>query len=381
MHAAIVGGRLQGLEACYLARKAGWRTLLIDKALHTPAYHICDRFLQLDMRRWKGGLPDLQGLDVIIPAVEDRQALEAVAAMGEALGIPCILDRKAYFVSSSKSRSYAMLQDVGVPIPQQWPECGFPVIIKPDGESGSKHVQIHGHMSQELKSKLDGGSWVAEEYIPGSLHSIEVIGVPGDYEAIQVTDLLLDQDLDCKRVLAPSRLDGWLTGRFREQALRIAEAVGLHGVMDVEAILHGDELITIEIDARLPSQTPTAVYWSSQCNILERFTSILLGEAREPLDMSRSRHVVYEHIHVRKGSLAFRGEGCIARAASLRLVVGFYGADEAITNAQASPDDWVATLIFAGSSFAEVQSKRSRCFGQIRDAFGLEPGVPSSVYV
>lgn len=381
MHAAIIGGRLQGLEACYLARKAGWRTLLIDKALHPPACRVCDRFLQLDIRDWKDRLPEVQCVDVIIPAVENPPALDAVAAMGERLGIPCILDRNAYFISSSKKRSYAVLQEIGVPVPQKWPECGFPVIIKPDGESGSKHVQVHGDMSQELKSKLAGEGWVAEKYLPGTLHSIEVIGVPGDYEAIQVTDLVLDPAFDCKRVVAPSQLDSRLSGRFREQALRIAEAVGLHGIMDVEAILHEGELITIEIDARLPSQTPTAVYWSSQCNILERFQSMLFGEERGPLNTSQYHDVIYEHIHVGKGSLAFRGEGCIAKAADLRLVRGFYGADEAITNAHASPADWVATLVFAGSSAAGVQRKRAQCYNKLKDAFDIEHGLPSGVYM
>ena len=36
MRIAVVGGRLQGTEAVYLAKKAGWRTLLLDKGRKPP---------------------------------------------------------------------------------------------------------------------------------------------------------------------------------------------------------------------------------------------------------------------------------------------------------------------------------------------------------
>ena len=34
---AVVGGKLQGVEAVYLAKKAGWKTLVIDKNPDVPA--------------------------------------------------------------------------------------------------------------------------------------------------------------------------------------------------------------------------------------------------------------------------------------------------------------------------------------------------------
>ena len=34
---AVIGGKLQGIEAVYLSKKAGWKTLLIDKAANVPA--------------------------------------------------------------------------------------------------------------------------------------------------------------------------------------------------------------------------------------------------------------------------------------------------------------------------------------------------------
>ncbi|MCP4451790.1 MAG: 3-methylornithine--L-lysine ligase PylC, partial [Planctomycetes bacterium] len=47
MLSAIIGGNLQGVEATYLAKKAGWEVLLIDKNAQAPASLMCDRFVPL----------------------------------------------------------------------------------------------------------------------------------------------------------------------------------------------------------------------------------------------------------------------------------------------------------------------------------------------
>lgn len=46
MRIAVIGGKLQGVEVVYLALKAGFKTLVIDKDPHVPASKICDQFLQ-----------------------------------------------------------------------------------------------------------------------------------------------------------------------------------------------------------------------------------------------------------------------------------------------------------------------------------------------
>ena len=381
MQAAIIGGRLQGLEACYLARKAGWSTLVIDKDIDTPAQGLCDSFLQLDIASWKGHVSDVRGVDIIIPATENRRALQAIDGLSHQLGIPCIFDRSAYSISSSKHRSYALLDEIGIPVPQKWPECGFPLIIKPDGQSGSKQVQVHTELSEQLIHKLNQDSWVAEKYITGQLYSLEVVGVPGNYETILVTDLIIDPAFDCKRVIAPSGLESRIVDEFHAQARQIAEAVQLHGVMDVEAILHQGRLITIEIDARLPSQTPTAVYWSCNCNILEQFAGFLFPGFKNMEQTFQSNHVVYEHIAVKNGSVLFCGEGSLAGRKKMRLLEDFYGADEAITDIyHAHSDDWGATLIFAGPSLDEVQRKRAQFYSNIQAAFSLSREWESNVF-
>ena len=45
---AVIGGKLQGVEAVYLAQKAGWEILVIDKNPDAPATGLCDKFLKFE---------------------------------------------------------------------------------------------------------------------------------------------------------------------------------------------------------------------------------------------------------------------------------------------------------------------------------------------
>ena len=45
MKIAIIGGKLQGTEAVYLAKKAGFETILIDRDAQVPASGLADRFV------------------------------------------------------------------------------------------------------------------------------------------------------------------------------------------------------------------------------------------------------------------------------------------------------------------------------------------------
>lgn len=380
MNVAIIGGKLQGLEACYLARKAGWNTILIDTNIHTPAYNLCHDFLQFDIHTWQDRVQDLRNIDIIVPALEDWPTLQVIARMSDDLGIPLLFDHQAYSVSSSKRCSYNILAQIGIPVPPKWPECEFPVITRPDGQSGSKDVQIFTEQSPELQEILQNPALIAEQYISGELYSLEVIGVPGQYQSIQVTDLVLDPTFDCQRVIAPSLLSEDQTAIFADQAKEIAQAVQLHGIMDVEAIVHDGQLITIEIDARLPSQTPTAVYWSCDYNILKESISSFLHARKPAGDITPKRYVVYEHIAVQNKHLSFCGEHCIAQSKNLELIDHFMGADEAITNVHADPGQWTATLIFAASSWDELFIKRSHFYTQVCETFSLYPMEETDIY-
>ena len=373
MLVAIVGGKLQGVEAAYLARKAGWDVILIDKKPVGPASGLCDRFLQLDVTHEKDLGSKLKGVDLVIPALEAEAVLTHLARWTQREGIAFAFDLNAYRLSSSKIKSDLFFAQAGVPAPGSWPDCRFPVLVKPDGGSGSQGVKLF-YEPRGLQQHLDqsAGKWVAQEFVAGPSYSIEVIGLPGKYTPLQVTDLEMDKTYDCKRVLAPTTLSPQLVSDFKHISVTLAERLKLKGLMDVEVVID-DTLKVLEIDARLPSQTPMAVYWSSGVNMVQALGTLFLEGAPAAKSQDRlPRGVVLEHIRVTPSLLEVGGEHIMSVTDPLRIKTNFWGADEAITNYAPGRKTWVATLIVCERDRKTAWDKRQKVIAAIRKHFRLE---------
>ena len=372
----VVGGKLQGVEAAYLAHKAGWDVRVVDKTPRVPASDLGDSFAQVDVTAGNNLNGALGDVDFIIPALEDDNALDSLARWSCKAGVPLAFDPRAYAVSSSKLKSAVFFKQIGIPVPVAYPECGFPVVAKPGLGSGSKGV----HIFQDLDSiknrfspEFPPSDWILEEFLDGSQHSLEVIGRPGNYRLLQVTDLYVDHNFDCKRVIAPSILPPNLIADIEKLSLTIAEALNLHGIMDVEVILYRGEFKVLEIDARLPSQTPTAVYWSTDQNMVELLGNLYVApQTGFPPCGDISRGAVYEHIHVCGDKMKISGERIMTAGGPLHLMDDFFGADEAITNFVPGKDPWVATLIFAGTNRHQAWEKRNHSIAQIVRRLGIK---------
>jgi 3-methylornithine--L-lysine ligase len=378
VRAAVIGGRLQGLEASYLAGKAGWQVILIDRREDIPARNLCDRFFCLDASRSEELADALEGVNLIIPALENRAVLASLAEVSGKYSIPYACDLAAYDLAASKTRSDRLFSKIGIPAPRPWPHCGFPLIAKPAASSGSEGVQLLQNEA-ELKSfqarpRFDAGQWVIQEYLEGPSFSIEVIGCGGVYLPLQVTDLEMDAVYDCKRVLAPSGLAAEPQEELANIAVKIAAELKLEGIMDVEVILHDGCLKVLEIDARLPSQTPTAVYKSTGINMLELLAACFIhgriGPGPQP---AAERAVIFEHIVVSPGSLEVTGEHAVAAAGPLAYVEDFFGADEALTNYRPGRPEWLATLIMTGESRPDLHAKRTAVIDRIRSEMRIGP--------
>lgn len=371
MHVTIIGGKLQGVEAAYLAKKAGWSVTLVDKNSHAPARNLCDRFYQLNANNREALIAVLSGTELIIPALEDRALLVSLTAIASELKIPFAFDLPAYNISSSKSISNRIFAEIGIPLPREWPECGFPIIAKPSGSSGSENV-FYLRDELELKGFLkefghDSAEWIMEEYLHGPSYSIEVIGCRGRYFPLQITALEMDDQYDCKRVSAPANLTRFQQEQFARIAIKIAEKINLNGVMDVEVILSNNELKVLEIDARLPSQTPAVVFHSTGINILQEMAESFVGGNLHDLKVPEVQQgVILEHIAVSPGQLVISGEHVISTAGPLYYTDNFFGSDEALTNYQPERENWVATIISKAENYEMVSEKRDAVIASIK---------------
>jgi pyrrolysine biosynthesis protein PylC len=382
MLAAIVGGRLQGVELACLARHAGWRTLLLDRVGQVPARQLCDGFVQIDVTRELDGDDVLDNVDLVIPALENSAALQALADTCRQRGIPLAFDPDAYAVTRCKIASNRLFADLGIPTPAPWPACGFPLVAKPSQDSGSHGVVVlrdKGQVRSVFPHGLPRQGWVLQAYLHGPSYSLEVIGRPGSYLPLQVTELFMDAQYDCKRVAAPCRLQPDQMRELETMAVGIAEALGLTGLMDLEVVWYNNGFKVLEVDARFPSQTPLAVYHASGCNMVELLGDLFVNQTL-PLwrPATRARGVVLAHVRVADGTLFVEGEHIMAWTETLERVGGFFGADEALTDYRGGARQWAATLIVTAGSREQAEQRYRRVLADIQRRLALEAIVDRS---
>ena len=98
------------------------------------------------------------------------------------------------------------------PAAAQWPDCGFPVVVKPSTASGSEGVAIARDEAELVAARGEleraGHEVVVEEYVAGPSLSLEVLALGGRAVPLQVTGLEFDAVYDCRRVVRP-----WARGR------------------------------------------------------------------------------------------------------------------------------------------------------------------------
>jgi pyrrolysine biosynthesis protein PylC len=374
MRLLVAGGRLQGTEAAYLAREAGWEVLVADVDSEAPAAGLCDEFLLVDVTDEWALKRALRGVDLVVPALEDLEVLPVLERVSHGEGIPIAYDPRAYRISSCKIKSDRLFAEQGVPAPRPGART-FPVIAKPSGSSGSDGVRRFGDEGEFQRFKVNMGEglsgWVIQEYLEGPSYSLEVVGTGLHFRTLQVTQLEMDPVYDCKRVLAPADLETPLVEALRADTVRLARAMGLVGVMDIEVILNSGRLQALEIDARLPSQTPTAVYKSSDQNLLEWLKEVFVDGRLPEAGIRVKRAVIYEHVWAHDGVLEVTGEHIMGTGGHLSHRRGFFGACEALTNFRGPWLPWVATLINTGSTMEEAWAARDSAVRDIMAHCGL----------
>ena len=370
----IAGGKLQGVEAAFLAHEAGIDTVLIDKKSNPPAAGLCRAFFQIDVLKDFSQLVSiLEKVDLVIPAFENILALDALCMASKEAKTPIAYDAKSYFMTYSKKRSNRFFKEIGVKTPQSWPDCCLPVILKPSVSSGSRGVsRIDTRKDMDaffIQAGPERKNWIIEEYLTGPSYSMEVFGLNEQYLTLQVTELGMDSSYDCNRVIAPADITESLDKLIKKIAINIAKNMHLKGIMDVEFIIDREGLPRVlEIDARLPSQTPSTVYKSTGVNMLEIIFDIFVkGHMPVIPEITKPKGVIYEHIEVSQSGVKFPGEHIMSNVDYLEIVTNLFYADLSITNFNKHPFSWVSTNIIIGENRETAFLKRKKVINNIEN--------------
>ena len=371
---AVVGGKLQGLEAVYLAMKAGMETTLIDQKEGTPASGLCDRLILENVLEKKASLiTALKQADFVLPALEDVAVLKVLDELSQEHDFRLAFDIESYGITSSKIASDQLMTGHGFPVPLYYPDCTAPYIIKPSASSGSQgvtYIETQVEMEVFLKNIPSDEKWVAQEFLSGPSYSMEVLGTPGSYRTYEVTEIHMDEVYDCKRVTLPWEMNGTMRRDFSEMCFRLASVLQLKGIMDVEVINHGGVLKILEIDARLPSQTPTAVYHGTGINLVEELADLFCEGGLRLRQTQVPKAVSFEHLLINGDQIRAAGEHIISQAGPLALIRGFCGADEVLTDHQEGAAAWRGTFINHADTQAQLEAKRESMLNNIRTLQG-----------
>lgn len=365
MKLGVVGGLLQGMEAAYLAKKAGYETIVIDRNEKAPAISLADSSEILDINLEKSKAKRIFGdCDAVMPANENIETLVSIDKIARETGVDLLFDLNAYNISSSKILSNNLMNELKVPMPKPWPECGFPVIVKPSGQSGSVGVR-KAYSTADVNSAVDeihrmGDKEVIQEFADGPNISIEVIGDGTHAESMILTEVVLDDRYDCKMVRCPMQgMDPDILDSFSRCGESIAEALGLKGIMDVEAIYSKKGLKVLEIDARIPSQTPAAIVNATGVNLIKHLVEAVKGNLSGPQPDDGS--AIYEHLIFENGILRSCGEKVFAGVENPRIEYGLFGSSEMITDYEPGKNRWHATMITKGKTPEDTWNKRQKC--------------------
>ncbi len=381
---AIVGGALQGMEAVLLSKAAGYESVVLDRKATAPALSICDEPVVLDPTKdpeWAREV--FSGCDAVIPACEELDLLACLDSME--IDAPLLFDMRSYRTSCSKNRSNEIMASVGVPLPKPWPECGFPAIVKPSSQSGSIGVAVAMN-EEDMRKGLRfiesiGDEPVLQEFVHGKSVSIEVIGDGRRAKSYVTTEVCLDSNYDCKMVRCnPNILSAEDDALFGRIGRDVAEAMGLSALMDVEAILTPKGLRVLEIDARIPSQTPAAIEAATGVNLLEELATTAFG--RPANRKARAGCSVYRHVVFKDGVLRSSGEKEFGHVSRPRFAPGLFGCENSITDYEPGKSEWRATLISSAPTEAAADAKAQNCIEAILDECSAErfvDGAPEMV--
>ena len=355
----LIGGKLQGFEAAYLSRKAGMKTVVIDKNPHALIRNYADEFHCFDVINEPEKLLDIsKNADAVLPVNENLECIEFLSSIKEKFSCPVLFDFEAYWISRDKKKSKEYFASIGVPTPQDKP-FEPPYFVKPPCESSSVGARII-YDEEELKD-LEPGMLI-EEYVEGNVVSLEVIGDGSHFAVVKETLIHIDETYDCHMV-TPLPLNPF----FREISYSLAANLSLKGIMDVEAISGPLGLKVIEIDARFPSQTPTVVYHSSGVNLIELLFRAFGEGVEEIKTLPEDRYCIYEHLMLAEnGDLIPVGEQVLSMGSDY----GKYYEEPGIEIFLCKGEDPVFTLIFWGRDREEAETKKGKGPSILRDRFG-----------
>lgn len=220
------------------------------------------------------------GADFLVPGGEQPMVLlGAEAERFEAEGVRVLMNSPEVIrVCSDKASTFQVLQGLGVPVPRTAaiaddfdPETvGLPCIVKPAKDSGGSLGVFFAPSAEEVRVYADyirrmGRTPIAQEYVDDSEGEF-TIGVLSMPDGRTVGSIALRRVFDSKLSVSYRGRGGLISSGYsqgyiddfpelRQQAERIAQALGSTGPINVQGRVRDGVLMPFEINPRFSAST------------------------------------------------------------------------------------------------------------------------------
>lgn len=360
MNLTIIGGGLQGLELCYLAKKAGIKTTLLDKKESPIAKNIADDFKKIDITKSPQKLRKISNNHQhIIPATENHKTLKFLKKGFN--NQKTLFDFENFFLTSNKKKMYKKLsKNTKIP-PNSTKSKEFPLIVKPIHGSGSKGIKKISNEKklEKIKSEKDLNKFLVQKYLKGKQYSTEAIVKNNELYTYQTTLLEFKKNYGCCRIVCSPKIPKKIIKKQKRVIKNINKSFNnISHLFDVQTIFYGSQIYVIEINARSPSQTPISVYWSTGINLLKQLI--------KPSNYSyiKEKPVILEHFKSTKNGTKIINESKLLQGSDYKIKDKIKGCKEAILG-KTKENKVIGTVIFKENNLIDIHNKRKKFYNII----------------
>ena len=193
-------------------------------------------------------------------------------------------------------------------------DIGYPVLVRPSYVLGGRAMEIV-YTPQDLRSYMQTAVDVSPEkpilvdrYIVGKEAEVDVISdgdrclLPGIMEHIERAGV---HSGDSMAVYPPQTLSQNVIDQIEDYAIRLARALKVRGVMNIQYVIEGEQAYIIEVNPRASRTIP---YLSKITGVpmVKVATGILLGRSLEELGYDTGIHPVPDQVAVKAPVFSFQ---------------------------------------------------------------------------
>jgi carbamoyl-phosphate synthase large subunit len=245
------------------------------------------------------------------------------------LGIPIFgSDFKSIDIAEDRDKFEQMLRELGIPKPagravhgvdeavQVAREIGYPVLVRPSYVLGGRAMEIvysepelitYAKYAVEISPDPDAPILV-DKYISGKEVEVDVISdgvdclIPGIMEHIERAGV---HSGDSMAVCPPQTLSQAIIDQITSHAIKLAKALEVRGLMNIQFVVDGDEVQVIEVNPRASRTVP---YLSKITGVpmIKVATDVVLGKTLKDMGYSSGLHKQQPSLAVKAPVFSFQ---------------------------------------------------------------------------